>query len=230
MLGLDPATQARDLRRRIWCQLQESALPARIRVREALDLFASLAPRKVDWRVLMEQWGPAEKEHAAFSSLSGGRRQRLFVALALVNDPEVVFLVEMTTGLDPAARRVAWDLIRAIREGGATVVLVTHFMDEAERLCDRIGVMTRGTLVAMDTPQGSSTRTPRRSRSSSTRTLPIPRASRICRAFDASAASVVGSRSREPTRCSRWWRRRSSSGGSRRGICAWSSRSWRTYS
>jgi len=153
VLGLDPISQARDLRRRIGCQLQESALPARIRVREALDLFASLAPRPVDWRVLMEQWGLAEKEHAAFSSLSGGQRQRLFVALALVNDPEVVFLDEMTTGLDPAARRVAWDLIRAIREGGAAVVLVTHFMDEAERLCDRLGVV-RGRLVALDTPQG----------------------------------------------------------------------------
>ena len=134
VLGFDPVSQAGDLRRRIGCQLQESALPARIRVREALDLFASLAPRRVDWRVLMEQWGLAEKERAAFFSLSGGQRQRLFVALALVNDPEVVFLDEMTTGLDPAARRVAWDLIRGIREGGATVVLVTHFMDEAEHV------------------------------------------------------------------------------------------------
>ena len=155
MLGLDPVAQARELRRRIGCQLQESALPARVRVWEALDLFASLAPRQVDWRVLMEEWGLAEKERATFSSLSGGQRQRLlFVALALVNEPEVVFLDEMTTGLDPAARRVAWDLIRTIREGGATVLLVTHFMDEAERLCDRVGVVNHGQLVALDTPQG----------------------------------------------------------------------------
>ena len=153
VLGLDPIHQARELRPRIGCQLQESALPARLRVWEALDLFASLAPRQVDWRVLMEQWGLAGKERAAFSNLSGGQRQRLLVALALVSDPEVVFLDEMTTGLDPAARRVAWELIRAIRERGTTVVLVTHFMDEAERLCDRVGVVNAGRVVALDTPQ-----------------------------------------------------------------------------
>jgi ABC-2 type transport system ATP-binding protein len=102
----------------------------------------------------MEQWGLADKRNAAFVSLSGGQRQRLFVALALVNDPEVVFLDEMTAGLDPAARRVAWGLIRAVRERGTTVVLVTHYMDEAEQLCDRVAVMDRGRIAALDTPQG----------------------------------------------------------------------------
>jgi ABC-2 type transport system ATP-binding protein len=102
----------------------------------------------------MREWGLADKSRAAFHSLSGGQRQRLFVALALVNGPEVVFLDEMTTGLDPAARRVAWELIREIRERGATVVLVTHFMEEAERLCDRIAVMDRGKVVALDSPRG----------------------------------------------------------------------------
>jgi ABC-2 type transport system ATP-binding protein len=154
VLGLDPQTQGRELRGRVGSQLQESALPDRIRVWEALDLFASLAPTAADWRVLMGQWGLAEKQKASFASLSGGQRQRLFVALALVNQPKVVFLDEMTTGLDPAARRVAWDLVEAIRTRGATVVLVTHFMDEAERLCDRLAIVDRGQVVALGTPQG----------------------------------------------------------------------------
>jgi ABC-2 type transport system ATP-binding protein len=154
VLGLDPYRQTQQLRRRIGCQLQEAALPDRLRVWEALDLFASLAPRGTDWRILMQQWGLAEKRKASFAGLSGGQRQRLFVALALVNDPEVVFLDELTQGLDPVARRIAWDLIRAIRERGTTVVLVTHYMDEAEHLCDRIAVVDGGRVVATDTPQG----------------------------------------------------------------------------
>jgi ABC-2 type transport system ATP-binding protein len=154
VLGLDPQRHTQQLRRRIGCQLQEAALPDRLKVWEALDLFASLAPGGPDWRVLMDQWGLADKRMASFASLSGGQRQRLFVALALVNDPEVVFLDELTQGLDPAARRVAWDLIRAIRQRGATVVLVTHYMDEAEQLCDRIAVVDGGRVVATDTPQG----------------------------------------------------------------------------
>jgi ABC-2 type transport system ATP-binding protein len=153
VLGLDPGTQASALRRRIGSQLQESALPARIRVREALDLFASFAAAPGDVDVLLEQWGLTEKRQTHFADLSGGQRQRLFVALALVGDPEVVFLDEMTTGLDPAARRVAWDLIRAIRARGTTVLLVTHFMDEAERLCDRVAVVVDGRVVADGTPR-----------------------------------------------------------------------------
>jgi ABC-2 type transport system ATP-binding protein len=154
VLGLDPQRQTQQLRRRIGCQLQEAALPDRLRVWEALDLFASLTSATTDWRVLMDQWGLAGKRTASFASLSGGQRQRLFVALALVNDPEVVFLDELTQGLDPAARRVAWELIRAIRDRGTTVVLVTHYMDEAEQLCDRIAVIDGGRVVATDTPQG----------------------------------------------------------------------------
>ena len=154
ILGFNPLTETTTLSRRIGSQLQESALPDRIRVWEALDLFASIIPDPPDWQILMEQWGLADKRRASFSSLSGGQRQRLFVALALVNNPEVVFLDEMTTGLDPAARRVAWELIRSIRDRGATVVLVTHFMDEAEKLCDRLAIVDRGKIVAIDTPQG----------------------------------------------------------------------------
>lgn len=154
VLGLDPRHEAQALRRRIGSQLQESALPDRIKVWEALDLFASVTSNALDWHVLLEQWGLAEKRKASFSSLSGGQRQRLFIALSLVNNPEVVFLDEMTTGLDPAARRVAWDLIRAIRDRGTTVVFVTHFMDEAENLCDRVAIVDRGKIVASDTPPG----------------------------------------------------------------------------
>ncbi len=154
VLGLDPMTDAQELRRRIGSQLQDSALPDRIKVWEALDLFASFVPGGSDPQQLIDQWGLADKRTSVFSSLSGGQRQRLFVALALVNNPEVVFLDEMTTGLDPAGRRVAWDLIRAIRDRGATVVLVTHFMDEAEQLSDRVAIMDGGRITAMDTPQG----------------------------------------------------------------------------
>jgi ABC-2 type transport system ATP-binding protein len=154
VLGLDPRHEARALRQRIGSQLQESALPDRIKVWEALDLFASVTPDALDWRILLEQWGLAEKRKASFGGLSGGQRQRLFIALALVNNPVVVFLDEMTTGLDPSARRVAWGLIRAIRDRGTTVVLVTHFMDEAEHLCDRLAIVDRGKIIAADTPQG----------------------------------------------------------------------------
>ncbi len=151
VLGMDPWTHTAALRRRIGSQLQESALPDRIKVWEALDLFAAAAGA-VAPDLLMEQWGLATKRNATFASLSGGQQQRLFVALALVNQPEVVFLDEMTTGLDPVARRTAWGLIEAIRGRGTTVVLVTHFMDEAERLCDRIAIMNQGKIVALDTP------------------------------------------------------------------------------
>ena len=154
ILGIDPITNIKSLRRRIGSQLQEAALPDRIKVWEALDLFASLTPGSVDWEKLMEQWGLVEKRKSSFSSLSGGQRQRLFVALALVNKPELVFLDEMTTGLDPAARHTAWDLIRTIREQGTTVVLVTHFMEEAEQLCDRLAIVNHGRIVATDSPQG----------------------------------------------------------------------------
>ncbi len=154
VLGLDPSSDAGLVRRRIGSQLQESGLPDRMRVGEALELFAALRPGGPDWRDVMAQWGLADKRGAAFGSLSGGQRQRLLVALALVNDPEVVFLDEMTTGLDPVARRVAWELIEQIHERGTTIVLVTHFMDEAERLCDRLAIVDHGRVIALDSPAG----------------------------------------------------------------------------
>ncbi len=152
VLGLDPSTDGARLRHLIGSQLQESALPDRIRVWEALDLFSAMTPHGVPWRGLVEEWDLADKKDAAFASLSGGQRQRLFIALSLVNNPQVVFLDEMTTGLDPAARRMAWDLVRKVRDRGATVVLVTHFMDEAEHLCDQIAVLRGGHIRAIDSP------------------------------------------------------------------------------
>ncbi|MGA7688892.1 MAG: ABC transporter ATP-binding protein [Jiangellales bacterium] len=152
VLGLDPQAHPRRLRTHVGSQLQESSLPHRMKVSEALELFSSFQPDGPPWRSVMDQWGLAEKARSSFGSLSGGQRQRLLVALALVNDPEVVFLDEMTTGLDPAARRATWDLIEQVRQAGTTVVLVTHFMDEATRLCDRLAVVNRGTVVASGTP------------------------------------------------------------------------------
>lgn len=155
VLGLNPQTQGEELRRHIGSQLQESALPDRIKVWEALDLFAAAAgDHRRDWREAARQWGIYDRRNAAFANLSGGQRQRLFIALALITSPALVFLDEMTTGLDPAARRVAWELIRSVREQGATIVLVTHFMDEAEHLCDRIAVFQSGTVLATDSPSG----------------------------------------------------------------------------
>ena len=153
VLGLDPGDAGADLRRRIGVQLQESSLFDRIRVQEALDLFASFYPQSIDWRPLIAQLGLGERLKAPFVKLSGGQKQRLFIALALVNDPELVFLDELSTGLDPQARRTMWDLVRSLRDKGKTVFLSTHFMEEAERLCDRVAIMDRGKIVALDTPE-----------------------------------------------------------------------------
>jgi ABC-2 type transport system ATP-binding protein len=154
VLGLDPVTQAQAMRRLIGSQLQEAALPDRMKVWEALDLFSSATAGVSDWQTMMEKWGLTDKRKANFGTLSGGQRQRLLVALALVNNPRLVFLDEMTTGLDPAARRVTWDLIRAMRSRGTTVMLVTHFMDEAEQLCDRVAIVNKGRVAALDSPFG----------------------------------------------------------------------------
>jgi len=152
VLGLDPQREGNELRQRLGLQLQQAALPERIRVGEALELFASFYRHPLDWRQLLEQWGLAEKRDAAFATLSGGQRQRLFIALALVGAPELVILDELTAGLDPQARRATWELVAAIRDAGTTVVLVTHFMDEAERLCDRLAIVDEGRIVARGAP------------------------------------------------------------------------------
>ncbi len=148
--GLDPISDRRSLVDRIGSQLQDSALPDRMKVEEAIRLFA--APGAASVEATLDSWGLTEHRRAPFASLSGGQQQRLFVALALLNDPEVVFLDELTQGLDPHARMMVWDLVRRLRDGGTTVVLVTHFFDEAEVLCDRLMVMRDGEAVARGTP------------------------------------------------------------------------------
>ncbi|MFI6787374.1 ABC transporter ATP-binding protein [Nonomuraea sp. NPDC050383] len=153
VLGLDPHRDRRELLQRIGAQLQEAALPDAIKVGEALRMYASLYRKPADWAALMDEWGLADRRNARFADLSGGWKQRLFIALALVGAPDVVFLDELTTGLDPDSRRTTWGLIRDMRERGVTVVLVTHFMDEAEALCDRMAIVGRGRVIAEGTPR-----------------------------------------------------------------------------
>jgi len=154
ILGLDPRTDAHRLHQRIGVQLQETQLPEKLKVREALELYASFYPDPADWHELLERWGLTGKANTSFAKLSGGQKQRLFIALALVGNPEVVFLDELTAGLDPGARRATWDLISKVRAQGVTVVLVSHFMDEVEELCDRVAILERGRIAALDTPAG----------------------------------------------------------------------------
>jgi ABC-2 type transport system ATP-binding protein len=150
VLGLDPVSQASQLRPLIGSQLQESGLPDRLRVGEAVALFAR--PGAHDGAELLGQFSLSECRRSAFSSLSGGERQRLFLVLALLNRPELVILDELTQGLDPAARRNVWAAIRQLHEGGTTVLMVTHEMAEAEALCDRIVVMRSGQILDEGTP------------------------------------------------------------------------------
>src|ERR1700726_3377980 len=153
VLGLDPFRHVYKLQDRIGVQLQQAQLQKRIKVWEAVDLWASLYPKPVDGARLLDQLGLADKRNAWFMTLSGGQKQRLFIVLALINDPEVVFLDELTTGLDPQSRRTIWELVRGIRERGKTVFLTTHLMEEAERLCDRVAIIDRGRIVDIDSPE-----------------------------------------------------------------------------
>ena len=153
VLGLDPAVAGDRLRRRIGAQLQDAALPDRIRVGEALRLFASLHPTPRPLHELAEEWQLAPLWRRPFAALSGGERQKLFVALALVGRPELVFLDELTQNLDPVGRRRTWDVVRRIHDAGITVVLVTHDVEEAQRLCDHVVVLHRGRVVADGTPE-----------------------------------------------------------------------------
>jgi ABC-2 type transport system ATP-binding protein len=154
VLGLDPFRDVYKLQGRIGVQLQEAQLQKRIKVWEAVHLWVSLYRKKtVDGDRLLDQLGLADKRNAWFMTLSGGQKQRLFIVLALINDPEVVFLDELTTGLDPQSRRAIWDLVRAIRERGNTVFLTTHLMEEAERLCDRVAIIEHGRIIDIDRPE-----------------------------------------------------------------------------
>jgi ABC-2 type transport system ATP-binding protein len=152
ILGLDPVRDVYALQNRIGVQLQQAQLQKRIKVWEAVDLWASLYTNPVDVNRLLEQLGLTAKRNAWFMNLSGGQKQRLFIALALINDPEVVFLDELTTGLDPQARRAIWDLVRDIRDRGKTVFMTTHLMEEAERLCDRVAIIEHGKIIEVGSP------------------------------------------------------------------------------
>ena len=155
VLGVDPRARRDVARRAVGVQLQQSALPDRMRVEEALRLFASFYPSPVDVGALMESLGLAEHRATAHRALSGGLKQRLSFALALVGAPRIALLDELTTGLDPQARREAWQQVReVVRSRRVAVVLVTHFTEEAERLCDRAAILDRGRVVALDTPAG----------------------------------------------------------------------------
>ena len=151
VLDVDPTRPTPSWRARIGAQLQTAALPPKIKVREAMDLFASMYDRPADTDELLEELGIAGKRDAYVEKLSGGQRQRVFIALALINRPELVFLDELTTALDPQARLAMWDVVRSIGDRGATVLMTTHYMEEAEALCDRVGIIDHGRLIALDT-------------------------------------------------------------------------------
>lgn len=154
VLGLHPIGDRSELTQRLGIQLQESTLQKRARVGEILQTFSTFYERPVDWAELASRFGLSDRLDASYSSLSGGMKQRLSIALALIGSPQVVILDELTTGLDPRARRSTWDGVERIRDAGVTVILVTHFMDEVERLCDRVMVLDRGRIAAIGTPQG----------------------------------------------------------------------------
>jgi ABC-2 type transport system ATP-binding protein len=153
LYGLSPQHDRDKIREFLGVQLQESALPPRLRVGEALDLFASFYANPLEPHEVLESLGISDIERVAFKKLSGGQKQRLSIALALVGNPKVAILDELTTGLDPEARRGTWALIERMRGRGVTVILVTHFMDEAETLCDRIALIDKGRVRALDTPE-----------------------------------------------------------------------------
>jgi ABC-2 type transport system ATP-binding protein len=151
VLGVDVARGADSLKPRIAVSLQTAALYPKLTVAELIDLFRSFYARSRPTDELIETLGLGERRDAQTRELSGGQRQRLAVALALVNDPELVFLDEPTTGLDPAARRSLWDLVRDLKSAGRTILLTTHYMEEAEVLCDRLAIMDHGRILEMGT-------------------------------------------------------------------------------
>jgi ABC-2 type transport system ATP-binding protein len=152
--GLDPADEGAALREALGIQLQESRLPDKMTVDEALELYGSFYRDPHDPTELLERLGLIEQRRTYFAKLSGGQKQRLSVALALIGNPRVAILDELTTGLDPAARRDVWNLLEELRGTGVTLLLVSHFMEEAEKLCDRVIVIDHGRVIAADTPEG----------------------------------------------------------------------------
>src|SRR5579872_2813220 len=153
IFGLSPQKDRNKIRKFLGVQLQQSAMPPRLRVGEAVELFASFYSDPLDPNDLLDTLGIKDIKNSMFKNLSGGQKQRLSIALALIGNPKVAILDELTTGLDPEARRETWTLIEGIRDRGVSVILVTHFMDEAERLCDRLALINHGRLEVLDTPE-----------------------------------------------------------------------------
>ena len=153
LYGFSPRRDRNKIREFVGVQLQESALPPQLKVGEAVRLFASFYRSPMDPDELLDSLGIKNVEYSAFKSLSGGQKQRLSIALALVGNPKLAILDELTTGLDPEARRETWSLVERMRDRGVTVILVTHFMDEAEKLCDRLALINHGSVMALDTPE-----------------------------------------------------------------------------
>ena len=153
LLGLDPFREERRVRTLLGIQQQESELPERLRVREAMELFSSFYRNTLRWQTLIDRMNLTEKLDSCFSSLSGGQKRRLFIAIALLSDPEIVILDELTSGLDPQGRRMLWELVGDMRKSGKTILLTTHYMEEAEQLCDRVGIIDHGEMVAIGTPE-----------------------------------------------------------------------------
>ncbi|MCK5132629.1 MAG: ABC transporter ATP-binding protein [Candidatus Sabulitectum sp.] len=152
VLGLDPVKDSIVLKRRIGLQQQESEIQDRLRLWEAMELFSSFYDTVLDWKALLKQLNLWEKKDSFYSALSGGQKKRFFVAMALIGDPEIVFLDEFTSGLDPQSRISIWKLVKELRDQGRTIVLSTHYMDEAEKLCDRVAIIDHGKLTALDSP------------------------------------------------------------------------------
>jgi ABC-2 type transport system ATP-binding protein len=152
VFGIDPYRDRREARTLIGAQLQESELQAKLTVAEALDLYASFYPSHAGTEALLHRLGLAEKRNTSYRKLSGGQKQRLSIALALVGRPRFVVFDELTTGLDPAARRESWRLVEELRDDGITVLLVTHYADEADRLCDRVALVRAGRVAACGRP------------------------------------------------------------------------------
>ena len=158
VMGIDAIKNPDSMQEQIGVQLQSTALYDHMKVSEALALFGSLYRKKIDWgsnwEKLIEPLDLAEKIDKYYSTLSGGQKQRLHIALALVHDPEIIFLDELTTGLDPQARRNMWELLESIRDRGKTIFLTTHYMEEAQHLCDRVAIFDQGKIIALNSPEG----------------------------------------------------------------------------
>jgi ABC-2 type transport system ATP-binding protein len=152
LLGMDPAENRKKVFARVGVQFQDTRFQDKLRVREACEVTASLYPHTQDWHVLLDRFFLGGRKDAVISSLSGGERQKLAVVLALIPEPEALFLDELTTGLDPGSRRMVWEYLRGLKKSGVSIILTSHYMDEVEYLCDRIALMRDGSFAAQGKP------------------------------------------------------------------------------